>query len=225
MIAKIILSILLGLVALIAIILSLKVTLTVKYDGDVKLFARVLFVRIKLYPRKKKKHKRSMSAKKAQKVKKKKAKCVSDTGKKKEKKPKKTPSEIIEIIQVVCMIVKEVVSNLSKYLRIKIAKIHIKIATDDAAHTAIAYGAVTQSINVLFPLLENVKNFSMPKRRDIDIRSDFTSEECEMDLCLRFSVRVWQAALIAIKVLIKFIKHSIKSLEKKERKERKNHGK
>ena len=221
--------IILSIIALLTLLLFLKIGLAISYSDNLTLTAKVLFVKIRLYPKKKKKHhKRSMSAKKAQRIKdklnkkkRKKAKKKGDASTSGTAKPKRSPSDIIETISTVAVIVRTLIEKFTKYLRIKIARIHIKIATGDASQTAIAYGALTQSINVLFPLLEDVKNFSMPKNRDIDIYPDFLSEDSEIELNLIFSLRVWQIFATALSMLYRLAKHYIKSLE---RKERKNHG-
>ena len=225
------LSIIGALIALITLLLFLKISLIIRYDEGAALTLKILFVKIRLYPKKEKKHrKKSMSAKKAARIKdklerkkaKKKAKKAEKKAKKRDGKKKTTPSDILETISTVAILVRQIVSNFVKYVRIKIVRIHVKIATGDAAQTAIAYGALTQGINVLFPLLEDVKNFSMPKNRDIDIYPDFLSEDSEIELKLIFSLRVWQIAATALSTLYRLSKNSIKSLE---RKERKNHGK
>ena len=225
------LSIIGAIVALLTLLLFLKISLIIEYGEGALLTLKVLFVKVRLFPKKEKKHrKRSMSAKKAAKIKdklnrkkaKKREKKAEKKAKKSEgKKKKTTPSDIINTIGTVSIIVRELVSKFARYIRIKIVRIHVKIATGDAAQTAIAYGALTQSINVLFPLLEDVKNFSMPKNRDIDIYPDFISEDSEMELRLIFSLRIWQIVATALSILYRLAKHSIKSLE---RKERKNHG-
>jgi len=232
------LSIIGALVVLLTLLLFLKVSLIIRYDEGAKLTLKVLFVRKRLYPKEKKKHrKKSMSAKKAQRIKdklnKKKAKKKEKNQEKKGsgEKEKTSASNILDTVATVSILVRELVSKFTKHLKIQIAKIHIKIATGDAAHTAIAYGALTQSINVLFPLLEDVKNFDMPKNRDIDISPDFLSDESEIGLKLVFSLRVWQILLTAMSVLKRLTIYSIKKLEKQERKkekkarkENKNHG-
>ena len=213
---------------LIAIFLLLKVSLIIQYDGGAILKLRIFFITVRIYPEKEKKrrknplHKRMLAyAKGILKIPKLPQKKKSKKEEESEGKKKASASSVLETVQTVCILVKEVVSKFSKHLRIKIAKINIKLATGDAAQTAIAYGALTQSINVLFPLLEDIKNFSMPKNKNIDISPDFLSEESEIELKLVFSLRVWQILSTALAVLYKLIIHSIKSLE---RKERKNHG-
>ena len=214
--------------ALVTIFLLLKVSFIIRYDEGITLKLRVFFITITLYPEKK--HRKNPWYKKMGAHVKSILKIPSfhlpQKGKKGKKdstddKNKASASSILETVQLVCIMVRELASKFAKHLRIKIAKINIKLATGDAAQTAIAYGALTQSINVLFPLLEGIKNFSMPKNRNINISPDFLSEESEIELKLVFSLRVWQILATALAILYKLIIHSIKSLE---RKERKNHG-
>ena len=166
--------------------------------------------------------KKSMSKKEAQKIKdkleKEKRKKKKKEKEKREKKEsgeeeKKTPSDILFIIQTVADILKSVISGLSKYLRIKFAKIYVKVGTPDAATTAIAYGAITQGINVIMPLLEQTRNFSQSKNCKFNVEADFTSEECTLDLRLVFSIRVWQILKIALSALLKLIKHFLQRKE------------
>ncbi len=222
-----------------AALLSLKATIKIIYDGEVRLTVRVLFLNIGILPKKEEKKKSwSMSAKKARKISdklekkrrkkalKKKQKAEAKQQKKEAeknvKKEKKSPAEILDIISLVTSLVKQVVGKFFGHLRIKLARLHLVIGTGDAAMTAIAYGALTQSINVLFPLLEDVKNFSLPKVGDIDIRPDFTSEESEIDICILFSLRVWHLFHVAFAALGEVIKYFFKSMKTKaEKQERK----
>jgi len=80
----------------------------------------------------------------------------------------------------------------------------------DAANTAIAYGAVTQAVNLLFPILSKAKNFNVPKSTDVDIQADFLSEASEIDISISFSLRVWHLFHVAFAALGTFIKHQIK---------------
>ena len=86
-------------------------------------------------------------------------------------------------------------------MRIKVARFKIKIATEDAALTAVTYGAVSQIINVLLPILSTVKNFDLPKRKNFDISADFTTTTPEIDVKVSFSLRVWHFADIGIRSL------------------------
>ncbi len=223
--------------AVLFFILSLKATVKIEYCGEVSLSVRVLLFNIKILPSKKDKRRpQSMSAKKAAKLKakleaKEKKKRTKKAQKKKEKeekkqalasgtakKEKKSPSEILDIVELVLKLVQAVISKFFGHLKIKLARLRLVLGSEDAATTAILYGAVTQSINVLFPLLEGVKNFSVARNADIDVAADFTSEETQIDICIAFSLRVWHLFHIAFAALGKLIKYFFKSLKRKEAK-------
>lgn len=199
-------------------LLSLKATITIGYSDEITLTVRVLFLKIKILPKKEKKHgPHSMSAKKAQKIRKKLAKKEKVKREKKAQKAlqkkqappktKKSVAEILDLIAMVRKLVAAVVKRFFKRLRIDVARLKIKIATGDAASTAVAYGAVTQAINVLFPLLEPIKNFGLPETTELEIQPDFLSDASEMDILISFSLRVWHVFDVAFSALGAFLKH------------------
>lgn len=218
-------------------LLTLKATVTVEYSGEVALYVRVLFIKIRVLPSKEKKYSHSMSAKKAARLKaklkkkedKKRAKKAEKKKEKAEKKQaiakgevkkeKKTPGEILDIVSLVCDLVKKVVSRFFGHLRIKLTRIKIKIGTGDAAATALTYGAVTQGINLLFPLLDGMKQVKFPKGDNIDITPDFTAEESEIDICISFSLRVWHLFHVALTALGRLIKYFFQSQKRKAEKQ------
>ena len=133
---------------------------------------------------------------------------------KKEKK-KKSISEVIADIKMITDIALAVIKKFFSHLQIKMTRIKMLVATDDAATTAIAYGAITQSLNILLPALESVKNFKGLKRADIDIRPDFLSDSPTVDIKISFSIRVWHIFDVAIAALVKFIKIKLSKESKK----------
>lgn len=218
-----------SIVLLLAFLLSLKFTLTVAYAGEVQLWARVLFLKIRLVPAKEKRLPRSMSAAKARRLKKRrikklKKKIEKQRSKEEEKKQKKhdvaigkeeekkrSPADILDIISLVCNLVTKLVAKFLGHLRIRLARINIKVASDNAATTAVLYGAVTQAINVLFPLLDGIKTLRTPKNSDINVYADFCSEEPEIDIEISFSLRVWHLLHVALVALVQLIKYYFKS--------------
>ena len=212
-----------------AFILSLRATLIIAYNGEVSLAVKVLFVKITLFPKKDKKRcPHSMSAKKAERIKKKlKAKADKKKAKKREKaeekqrskeiakeQGKKSLSEILEVVDLVKKLLAKVLKKFFKHLRIDLLRIKMKIALEDAASTAIAYGTVTQAINVIFPMLENIKNFKSPRASDINVWADFTSNTSDIDICIRFKLRVWHVLDVALGALFTYIKHKLKKSDK-----------
>ena len=204
----------------------IKASVTIAYADEIKLYVRVLFLKISILPKKEPKKIKGMSASKAQKIRKKlekkaekkqlaaKEKAAAKEEKEKSKK-KKSPQEIVDIIKMVSDLTVTVIERFAKHLRIHIARIKIVIASEDAATTAILYGTVSQSINLLFPVLEDVKNFPRLKNADISVGCDFASTEPQIDIKLGFSIRVWQVLNIALSALVTFLKHKLKADAKK----------
>ncbi len=208
--------------AIIAFIAFIKATVVISYSDDICLYVKVLFLKIKILPSKEKKQKQTMSVKKAEKIKaklrkkseKKKLSAVEKQKKKEEKKntkEKKSITAIVSDVQLFASLAVLVIRKFFKHLRIKIAKIHLIIATSDAATTAIAYGAITQSLNILLPALESVKNFQSLEKADIFLDTDFLSETPTVDIKLAFSIRIWQVFDIAFSALGSFIKRKLLS--------------
>jgi len=206
--------------AIIAFIALIKATVVISYSDEVCLHVRVLCFKIKILPSREKKQKRSMSVKQAEKIKaklrkkaeKKKLSAVEKQKKKEEKKKtkeKKSISAIISDVQLFASLGVLVIQKFFKHLRIKIAKIHLIIATPDAATTAVAYGAVTQSLNILLPALESVKNFKDIEKADIFVDADFLEETPTVDIKLAFSIRIWHVFDIAFSALGRFIKKKL----------------
>ena len=208
-------------------LLSLKATITIAYHDQVTLSVRVLFVKIGILPKKEKKGARSMSAAKAARIRKKMAKKAAkkrDAAKEKQEKKdakraessqkkKKSIADILDIISLVSKLAKEVIRRFFKHLRISVARLKVKVATPDAASTAIAYGAITQSVNLLIPILEEVKNFRLPDATELSVEADFLSDSPDIDVQLSFSIRVWHVLDIAIGAAGAFLKHQLKKLK------------
>ena len=209
-------------------ILSLKATVTVEYKDEVTLFVKVLFIKIRLLPSKKKKSgPHSMSEKKAEKIK---AKLLEKERKKKEKKrqkkaqklsenhkpkKKKSLSDILDVLGLVKDILTKVVKIFFKHLKVKVARLKIKVATDDAASTAIAYGIISQAAMYLFTVLAPLDGLTLPKERNAEIVCDYLSDEMEIDLKISLSIRVWHVLHMGLGALSTFISHKLKSQNKK----------
>ena len=128
-------------------------------------------------------------------------------------KPKKSIAEILDIISLVSKLAKEVIRRFFKHLRISVARLKVKVATPDAASTAIAYGAITQSVNLLIPVLEEVKNFRLPDASELSVEADFLSDSPDIDVQLSFSVRVWHVLDIAFGAAVAFLRHQFQKLK------------
>ena len=213
----------LSLMLLVAFLLSLRGTLNIKYNGELFISLRVLFVKIRLYPKKDKKRRRqSMSAREAKRIRKaarkralkekerelerKREKAIAKA-KKKEEQKKKTVSEKIsdgvETVKLIADLATGAVKRFTKRIKVKITRLKITVASSEASKTAIAYGAIVETVNTLLPVMTESKNFKMPPREDLDVVADFTSQTPEFDIDISLSLRAWHVLDIALGALLK----------------------
>lgn len=225
------LIIILAIVILIALLLSVKVVLRITYADSLAIYLKILFVKIRLYPSKKreKKYPHSMSRRKAKKIKDSlygKKKLSKKKKQKKDKKGKPDKEEeapdLISIVSIVTSFVKSFLKVFAGSVRLKFSRLKIVVASEDAATTAITYGAVTQGINVLFPLLEGIKNVKkLPPKKELSVRADFLSDTPSVDIDVNIYIRVGGAlkALLvaAARTFKKAVKDQLKRLERKRR--------
>ena len=221
------LIVILSIALLIALLLSTKVLLHIRYEESLTVYLRVLFVKIRLYPSKKekKKHPHSMSKRKAQKIKdslqkkpKEEPKKRKSKKKEKEKEPKEAP-DLISIISIITSFVKSFLRLFAGSVRIRSSRLHIVVAAEDAADTAIAYGALTQAINLLFPMLDGIKTFKhLPRGKELSVQADFLSDTSKIDADVELYIRVGSAlkavCLAAIRAFKKAVKRQLRQLER-----------
>ena len=221
------LIVILSIALLIALLLSTKVLLHIRYEESLTVYLRVLFVKIRLYPSKKekKKHPHSMSKRKAQKIKdslqkkpKEEPKKRKSKKKEKEKEPKEAP-DLISIISIITSFVKSFLRLFAGSVRIRSSRLHIVVAAEDAADTAIAYGTLTQAVNLLFPMLDGIKTFKhLPRGKELSVRADFLSDTPKIDADVELYIRVGSAlkavCLAAIRAFKGAVKRQLRQLER-----------
>lgn len=213
---------------LLAGILSLKVKVIIEANEEARVYLKILFIKIKLFPQDKKPPKLSdydpkRLAKQEEKNKKKEEakqkKKAEKEKKKKEKKEKEknspTPkkkmslSDILDLVQLVLKLAKTFFVRFGKRLRLDITRIHITVASDDAAATAIMYGAVSQGVGVLVDFLDKIFNIKPDKNKDIQVYADFLSEKPHVDIKVAASLRVWHVFDMLFSVAFKFVKEKL----------------
>ncbi len=219
--------------AIIVLILMLKISVRLKLTEDMKLAIGIGLIRLRILPSKEKELRladykikkfrkdRAKLAKKqavaAQKAKlKKDRKKVDKTTKKVadakrrasgEEKPKK---DIAGLIHIVTETAKTFITRFGKHLRIRVRKIRIIIGSDNAAKTAVTYGAVCGAVQCFMELIDNTVRVKLPKNADeLCVVPDFTAEKITAELDVAFSFRVWQIFDMLIRSAVTFIKNYI----------------
>ena len=203
-----------GILLFFAFIASLRAEVLIAYSDEFALTVRVLGIPIKILPKKNNAKYEAAEKEKALKKAKKKAekKKKKDAAKAKKKadkaagkvKPKKPLSETIDMIRDLVAVF---VGRFAKHLRIRIARLHIGVATGDAASTAILYGAIAPSVACIAALLDSTSTLRHPARTDVDIHADYLSEKMQIDIEIGFSICVWQLFDVLFRTGFRLTKH------------------
>lgn len=203
------------------LLMLLRIKLFITYREDVALTAGALGLRIRLFPRPKKVKWRRYSPKKAKKLqdkqeKKQAAKAAKKAKKKAEKKARKeaektSPSKkrkktLTDKIRFVRALLAAVTRKTHRHLRLQTARLHIRVASDDAAKTAILYGVVCQSVAYLLAALDNVTKLKSTTTQ-VSVEPDFLAEKSSADVRIVLSVRVFGALMILLGAALAYVKH------------------
>ena len=159
------------------------------------LYVRILFLKL------------SLPTEKAEQTEEKpKEKVQAKDGKKKAKKkkektalPKKTVGEYITIFTDA---LRELVHKLKKYLFLEKYIVKADIGTDDAAKTAILYGAASNAAAQLWALVCSLKRRTgNPKLIYTEIKPDFIAEQTDFYADIELSIRIWQILSLGMTAL------------------------
>ena len=159
---------------------------------------------------KKEEKKKQKAALKAQK--KKKHQKQHQEGKKKQKDPSKPT--LSENLSMIFALLKKLYQATNGKFRLRVRRLHILVGTDDAAKTAILYGATVQSVSYI---LQWLQTHFIPIRRSpgaMTIDADFVSGKTSADIDLFCSLKIRRAIVIAIRMLMAYLKEK-ESLDQK----------
>ena len=203
-------------------IMMLRVRVIIEADTSARVVLRILFIKIQLFPKiqkqpKLKHYSPKQIAKREAKKKKKSDAKLKKKAKKEQKKAKKAPeekkkmklSDITELVSLVLSLVKTFFLKFAKHLRLDLTKIHITIASEDAAKTAIEYGAVSAGVSCLYEILDSKLKVRPKGTKDIELNADFLGEKPTVDIVISASLRVWHALDILLAVAITFVKKKL----------------
>ena len=184
----------LGAIAAALVLLSLaRVGGTVEYSrSGVLIRLRAGPLRIRVYPPRPKK---ADGQEKPKRVKKK--------PKPEEEQPEPKPGGQLGPLKAVLPVVADAAGQLRRKVRVDRLLLDVTAAASDPAAAALAFGGVNAAIGMIWPLLEN--NFNIGDRR-IRTRVDFNLTEPEIYLYGSFSLRLGQAAALALRLGIRFLK-------------------
>lgn len=166
-----------GIFAVILLLSLGRVTVIFDYKDDLILTVKYLFIPIMKIPADKpKKEKKPKKAKKSAKKK-----DEAENSQKSEEKPKKK-LELADILEIAKLAVNSVGKPLKKIIKRTIIahlSLNISVGGEDAAKTAISFGATNFAVGSALGWLDTF--FTLKKPDDINITADFASEETKID--------------------------------------------
>ena len=219
------LYIILGTIALIVILFSIKVSVTAEYADSFSLDVQWLFIKLHIFPQTEE-EKAKREAKKEEKKKKKKK---PEEEKKEEDKPSEPKKNIfkefyenqgfgatVELIQTAAAQLGGFMGSIYRAFVIENLKLLLKVSSgDDAAQNAIKYGKVCSAV---YPSMGFICSNMKVKKYEVNVVPDFISQENKAQFALSLSVRpikltnavVVLAFRLLFKVLLKLLKGSKK---------------
>lgn len=192
--------------------------ITLDMGADLALTVRVLFIKLKILPKKEKTYniknyslkkirkRDEKAAKKAAKAAlKKKEKAEAKAQKKADKeaelakmtkeerkalraKKKASRPALTDLIPLVCRILGLFFSRFFGKLHIKVARLHVRVGAADAMQAAVMYGVANQSVQYLIAFLQKITHVDGLKKLDFRVEPDFLSDKIEFDF--NMTVRV-----------------------------------
>lgn len=187
------------------------VRVRLSFDGTVTVSVSVFGIRKRLFPRaapnkslrdvadcrnperllRKEEKKRQKAAAKALKKERKRKKKKDGTAKPAQK-PAPAPN-LKENLDMVFALLKRAYALTKGKVGIEFRKMHLFVATKDAAQTAILYGIILQASSYLLQWVENHFHHIARKEGAVTVEPDFLSETPSAELDIRLSVRLFRA--------------------------------
>lgn len=224
----VLLYILLGVIAFIALILSIRITINGEFFDEFKLNVKWLFINLQILPAKPKKDKPP----KKEKPKKEKTKEEQPTEENTETVEKKENifakfyknqgfDGVVELINNAAKDLGKMFSSFKKHIVLRELYLWMTISSGDAAQTALDYGRICQKV---FPALSFICTNLTVKKYDVEIEPDFLGIKNKAQFAFSVSIRpifIINAVLIlalrlVFNVVIKFLKGTKNNNKNKE---------
>lgn len=196
---------------LVALLLAMRVNVIISYNNSLSVYARVLFIKIPLYPANEKPKKKNKEKKK---------KKVQNSPEQTTTEKSEKPVSPVKILWKMREALVTVLERFLGYLHFKFIRLKITVACSDAAKTALAYGAATQGVSYILEILNNISNVDIGKRSDIYVKSDFIGQKSSFDGKILLYIRVLPAIKVGIYALKEFFKARALAIKNNQRRKK-----
>ena len=221
------LLIILSVLLVLFLLLMLRASVTVEYRDAVSVRITVLGIpfwrhpkkkkKVKLSdytPRKSKRRKRREERRSARKLARKQKRAAKGQASHGTAAPQKKRG-LLDNLSLIREIVTVLLGKSAKHVRLEASRILITVGTDDAAKTALLFGAVNQAVVALIELLDQAKKWRRLRRAELSVKPDFTAEKCTADISITLSLRVWQMLSILLHTAYRYAKSKQQATPKK----------
>ena len=210
------LYILSGVLLLLLLLLFLPVHLSLIYSDKLSIKLAYLFFNFSLYPKEKKVRLSDYTPRKIRKKKRKirKKRQLEKATLKVKKKPQKTLKQKLRQVRLILHILKNTYAGILSAVRVRVHRLYITVATDDAAKTALLYGVAAQSTAYLMEVLGDFTK-TTAKRGAVDVVADFCGSESTLDAAIVFSVTPFSILVLGIRAAFLFLKYKLKKQPEK----------
>ncbi len=213
------LYIILGIIAFFIIILSVKVAITVHYEGDIELSVGWLFLKFNILPSKEKKPKKEKEKKPKDEKPKEESEIIKEPKKKKQDNMfvrfyrNRGVSGVVQLLKDASKAVGGMFKRIGRAFLFEELYISLTVGKGDSAQTAIKYG---ETCSAAFPAMGLIVSTMRVKKYNLEINPDFITGKSDARLHTKISVRpialinavIIVAFELLFKVVIKLIKHS-----------------
>jgi len=239
----IVLGVLFGLIVLLPLLFFFgKAGVRIRYDGKLRVTAYVFAIPISVIGKEEKKNapknlsrcknpervlkkelkKQKKAAKKAyQKALAKKKRVVEHALQKQREKANQPSLGIHDHLGIILELLKVLRSKTRGKIRVRIRKIKIRIATEDAAKTAILYGVVLQSASYLLEWINRRFCTVWRKHDELEITPDYLETTSSANVDIYCAMNVFQITLLAVNLLNTHQNETDKALRRAKEKARK----
>ncbi len=206
-----------ALVALLLLLLLMPLRVTLIYEDEIAVFLSVYGFTFPLYPKRKKIKLSDYSKKKLRKRRRKAKEKERQKEKASEKKQKKTIKQSLRMLRLSLYLLQNSYKKIAAALRIRVHRLYVGVATDDAAKTAILYGVAASGVAYLLEILRDFTK-TTEKKNAVAVWADFCGTESTLDVKISFTASLYRLlclGLWAVRLFFRFQKKEAKKSNKK----------
>lgn len=174
----------------------MRINLHIIYENELVVYLRILFFKIRIIPDT---NKRFDIGKLTHRKKASPTNVISDI-----KKATPYSPSILDKLNSVREIISIIFRTFHRRVNVKLTKIHVRVATPDAAQTAILYGAVSTAVACILDLIDDISKLKPLKQSSVSVEPDFISAKTDVKLNIQFYVSIFDTIVILMKSFFKY---------------------